>query len=231
MDSTLIFIVQLACLIPAIVFHEVAHGYVAYRLGDPTAKALGRLTLNPIKHVDPFGTVLLPGFLALMGAPVFGYAKPVPYNPQNFVNSIEGPVTRELYYKTLRKGELLVGLAGPATNFVLALAGALVAFSADYVAYLSVPVASALYLIGAQFALINLVLMFFNLLPLPPLDGSSIIAVFLPAKAMGTYYKLQQYSFPILLGVMFLAPRLLGFDVIGWYFDHTAYALAEFLLL
>ncbi len=224
-------IVSVACIIPAVVFHEVAHGYVAYRMGDPTAKALGRLTLNPLKHIDPFGTVILPLMLAVIGAPVFGYAKPVPYNPNNFSSTIKGPVTREAYFKNLKKGELLVGLAGPATNLALALFGALVAFLANFVAVLSVPVASAVYFVAAQFTLINLVLMFFNLLPIPPLDGSSIISIFLSPKAMQAYYKVQSYGFVILLAILFLAPRILGFDPLGWYFDHTAYALANFLLL
>lgn len=224
-------IISIACLIPAVVFHEVAHGYVAYRLGDPTAKALGRLTLNPIKHIDPFGTVMLPALLAFIGAPVFGYAKPVPYNPNNFVNGLEQPVSREAYVKNLKRGELLVGLSGPAANLLLALVGAGVAFIANLVAVLSIPVASAMFIVAAQFTLINLILMFFNLIPLPPLDGSSIISVFLPAKAMGAYYKLQTYSFPILLGILFLAPRILGFSPLDWYFDNTAYALADFLLI
>ena len=92
--------------VPAIVFHEVAHGFVAYRLGDPTAKRAGRLSLNPLKHVDPFGTVILPLCMLAMNGPVFGYAKPVPYNPS--------------YFKNPKTGDVIVGLAGPAANLVMA---------------------------------------------------------------------------------------------------------------
>ena len=95
-------IIMIICFVPAIVVHEVSHGFVAWKLGDPTAKNLGRLSLNPIKHVDPFGTVILPLLLMLAGGPIFGYAKPVPYNPG--------------YFKKIRQGELLTGLAGPASG-------------------------------------------------------------------------------------------------------------------
>ena len=91
-------IISVLCFVPAIVLHEVAHGFAAHKLGDPTAKSQGRLSLNPLKHIDPFGTVLMPLLLMAMGGPVFGYAKPVPYNP--------------MYFKNLRKGEAIVGLAG-----------------------------------------------------------------------------------------------------------------------
>ena len=102
-QSYIIYIViSVLCFVPAIVLHEVAHGFAAHKLGDPTAKSQGRLSLNPLKHVDPFGTVLMPLLLMAMGGPVFGYAKPVPYNP--------------MYFKNLRKGEAIVGLAGPAIS-------------------------------------------------------------------------------------------------------------------
>jgi len=106
MSDWMLDILHLAMFIPAIVLHELSHGYVSYRLGDPTAKMQGRLSLNPIKHMDPFGTVLLPLLLWFSGAPVFGYAKPVPINPG--------------YYKDYRKGMMLTGLAGPAANLTLA---------------------------------------------------------------------------------------------------------------
>ena len=107
-------IISVLCFVPAIVLHEVAHGFAAHKLGDPTAKSQGRLSLNPLKHVDPFGTVLMPLLLMAMGGPVFGYAKPVPYNP--------------MYFKNLRKGEAIVGLAGPAANLLMALASAFIAW-------------------------------------------------------------------------------------------------------
>ena len=100
--------------VPALVLHEVAHGFAAYKLGDPTAKASGRLSLNPLKHIDPFGTVILPAMLMLMGWPVFGYAKPVPYNPR--------------YFKDPRRDDVIVGLAGPAANLAMAAIAAAVAW-------------------------------------------------------------------------------------------------------
>ncbi len=100
--------------IPALVLHEVAHGFAAYKLGDPTAKASGRLSLNPLKHIDPFGTVILPAMLMFMGWPVFGYAKPVPYNPR--------------YFKDPRRDDVIVGLAGPAANLAMAAIAAAVAW-------------------------------------------------------------------------------------------------------
>ena len=112
--------------VPALVLHEVAHGFAAYKLGDPTAKSKGRLSLNPLKHVDPFGTVILPLCLLAMNMPMFGYAKPVPYNPA--------------YFEDPRKGDLVVGLAGPLANLVQAVAGAAVAAAL----YFALPVGSFL---------------------------------------------------------------------------------------
>lgn len=106
-------LISILCFIPALVFHEVAHGFVAYKLGDPTAKNMGRLSLNPLKHLDIFGTVILPLILLLANMPIVGYAKPVPYNPR--------------YFKNLKKGDLLVGLAGPLANLILALLSCLIA--------------------------------------------------------------------------------------------------------
>jgi Zn-dependent protease len=184
-------------------------------MGDSTAKRQGRLSLNPIKHIDPFGTVLLPLMLALLHLPVFGYAKPVPYNPNNF--------------KDLKKGELLTGLAGPAANLIMALASALIAT----ILLLVVPeVNEALnwaYNILFYFALINLYLMFFNLIPIPPLDGSSIIAVFLSRRALETYYRIQQYSLPILMIILVVLPMVLHFNPLGVYMNATAGNIANLL--
>ena len=117
MDSTTIiyYVCCLLSFVPAIVFHEVAHGFAAYRLGDPTAKAAGRLTLNPLAHVDPFGSVILPLLMMIMGGPVFGYAKPVPYNPT--------------FFKNKRTDDFIVGMAGPAANLLMALLGSAVAIA------------------------------------------------------------------------------------------------------
>ena len=210
-------IVMLVLLIPSITFHEFMHGYAAYRLGDPTAKDAGRLTLNPIKSIDPFGTILLPLLMSLSGGPIFGYAKPVPYNP--------------MYFKNLRKGELITGFSGPAANLALALVGALIAWTAVLAVVLSEPLARALYLVGSTMTMLNLVLMFFNLLPIPPLDGSSIVPIFLPNSAMEGWYKLQRYSFIILIGLLWGLPMLFpGLNIIGTYINYTVLPLMNLLL-
>ena len=219
-DTLLIVVLQVLCFIPAIVVHEVAHGYVAYRLGDPTAKSAGRLSLNPLKHVDPFGTVLMPLLLMLAGGPVFGYAKPVPYNPR--------------YFKDIRKGDMLVGLAGPAANLLMALLGAVALFClAHFVPgfiYESSVVVALLETFCYLFIMLNLYLMFFNLIPLPPLDGSSLLLFFLPKKYLPQYYKVQQYAMPIFLIVVVLIPYVLNFSPIGIYLDATAGTLGSLLL-
>lgn len=206
-------ICSLLSFIPAIVCHEVMHGFAAYKLGDPTAKRAGRLSLNPLKHIDPFGTVIMPLLLMLMNMPVFGYAKPVPYNPS--------------YFKNPRKGDLIVGLAGPFANLVLAIIGAIVFTILSFVLPSSLLVQNdflyyfyALYL--PMFSLINLYLMFFNLLPIPPLDGSSIFAFFLPIKYLPKYYQVQRYAFPIFMIAVILVPYVLHFNPIGVYLDWTA---------
>lgn len=210
-------ILWLVLLIPSITFHEFMHGYAAYRLGDPTAKNAGRLTLNPIKSMDPFGSVLLPLLMYASGGPIFGYAKPVPYNP--------------MYFKNLRKGEVITGFAGPAANLVLALVGAALA-------WLAVPLYNAapnvwywMSLVGYTLTLTNLVLMFFNLLPIPPLDGSSIVPMFLPDSAMRGWYQIQRYSFVVLIALLWVLPTLIpGLDPIGAYFKYTVYPIMSLLL-
>lgn len=219
MDYQIPYIIcSVLAFIPAIVCHEFMHGFAAYKLGDNTAKQSGRLTLNPLKHVDPFGTVILPLLLIFMGGPVFGYAKPVPYNPNNF--------------KDKRKGDVIVGLAGPAANLVLALIGSALMF-----ALAGVPLTAnnmffvyfySLFL--PLFIMINLYLMFFNLLPIPPLDGSSIIAFFLPVKYLPTYYKVQQYALPIFLIIIFVLPYIIHVNPISMYLNVTAGSLGALLI-
>ncbi|WP_041690711.1 site-2 protease family protein [Eggerthella sp. YY7918] len=214
-------ICSILSFVPAIVCHEAMHGFAAYRLGDPTAKSAGRLSFNPIRHIDPFGTVIMPLLLMAMNMPVFGYAKPVPYNPA--------------YFKDPRKGDLIVGLAGPAANLVLALLAAAV----TWVLYLVLPVAQLVqqnelfyyfYLMFLpMFALINLYLMFFNLLPIPPLDGSSIFAFFMPVKYLPKYYQVQRYAFPIFMIVVIFVPYVLHFNPIGIYLNATAGNMANLL--
>ena len=206
-------ICSILSFVPAIVLHEMAHGFAAWKLGDPTAKRAGRLSFNPLAHIDPFGTVIMPFLLMAMNMPVFGYAKPVPYNPA--------------YFKDPRKGDLIVGLAGPAANLVLAVLGAVV----YTLVMLVLPVSALaqndvfyyfLTLFLPMFSLINLYLMFFNLLPIPPLDGSSIFAFFLPQKYLPQYYKVQRYAMPVFLIVVLLVPYVLHFNPIGIYLDATA---------
>lgn len=220
-ERILIILIELVCIVFSIMVHEIAHGYAAYRLGDPTAKRAGRLTLNPAKHLDPFGSVLLPLIMSFIGGPIFAYAKPVPYNP--------------MYFKDRKKGELIVAFAGPASNLLQAFAGAGLCLVAQH---LFSPTMSAggyeallwLYRIGYYYCLINLVLLFFNIIPLPPLDGASIVTAFLTPSGMEKFYKVKQYSMFILLALLFLVPMVTPWDPLGWYLQHTAYTVLHVLI-
>jgi Zn-dependent protease len=215
-STQLIFgLIQLACFVPAIVVHEVSHGFAAYKLGDPTAKSMGRLSLNPIKHIDVFGTIILPILLALVGGPVFGYAKPVPYDPR--------------YFKNLKKGEVITGMAGPASNLAMALLTAGVAFVLVHTGLLSGNAGQWVFIALYYFTFINLILMFFNLIPLPPLDGSSLIVPFLPQSAIPTWYNIQRMALPIFFIVIFVVPQVFHFNPIYLYLDVTAGNLIELL--
>lgn len=197
MSETLqLALILLPCLIVAIVFHEVAHGWTALALGDPTAKEQRRLTLNPIRHVDPVGTVILPGFLAMVGAPVFGWAKPVPVNAARLGNP--------------RFGMMAVAAAGPATNFLLALIGAAALGLASASGEPSDLVTQGLF----TFILINLFIALFNLLPIPPFDGSHIVEGALPRRWAVAYEKLRPYGMLLFLGLIALAWVFPAFDVI-----------------
>lgn len=208
-------VLQFLLFIPAVVLHEYAHGWVSYKLGDPTAKMAGRLTLNPIKHVDPVGTVILPAIMALGGGPVFGYAKGVPINPH--------------YYKDYRKGMMISGLAGPATNVLLTLLSTALFWAlwlgADLIAgslnAASVEVLNWV-LYGLQvFALINLSLTFFNLIPMPPLDGSRVLPLFLSDRALASYHRFERQGMLIFIAVVFFLPQVTGIDLIDGYFSVT----------
>jgi Zn-dependent protease len=176
-------VIFIVLLIMSVILHEVSHGLVARRLGDRTAEMAGRLTLNPIPHIDPFGSVLLPAMLAISGAPVFGWARPVPVNPRLFKHPTEGMA--------------LTALAGPVSNLTLALvAGRLL-----------LPATSGIVadLVWA-FGVINVVLAVFNLLPIPPLDGSRMLPLFLGDRGRAAYAKVEQYGFLILFAVLFIIP-------------------------
>ncbi len=190
-------------LIFSIVIHEVSHGLVANYLGDPTAKYAGRLTLNPLKHLDPIGSVIVPIFCILMtkltgGGIIFGWAKPVPINPYNF---------RDQKY-----GSAKVALAGPGANLIIAL---IFGLSLRFLPIISA--FSGLYLMFSYIVYINILLAVFNLLPVPPLDGSHILFTFLPAGAENVKVFLRQFGFFILLFIIFFFFPWISL-VINWIF-------------
>lgn len=177
-------------LLIAITCHEAAHGFAAWRLGDPTAKIAGRLTFNPIRHVDPVGTVIFPLLLVLIKSPfLFGWAKPVPVNPRYFQNPVQGM--------------MLVSLAGPGTNFALAVVFALIFHALIFLAVLlggsGLNVIEPLVLMARYGVIINLILGIFNLLPIPPLDGAKILAGFLPDEGVRMVYGFERYGFIVII--------------------------------
>ena len=181
-EAIMIFVV----LLFSVILHEVAHGYTALRLGDPTARDAGRLSLNPIKHVDPFGTVFLPLLLHLAQSPILiGWAKPVPVNP--------------LLLREPRKAMMLVAASGPLTNITLAV---LFALGLRYLPASTVPLFVDLLVFSCY---INIILALFNLLPVPPLDGSKLLAGLLPARLRESYMRLGRYGIFIVLPLVYLA--------------------------
>ncbi len=197
--ETILFFVM---LIPSVILHEVSHGVAALRFGDPTAKDAGRLTLNPIPHIDPFGTILLPAMLALTTGGIFGYAKPVPVRP--------GRMRRP------RDHGLLVSLVGPVVNIALAVLAAIV------LGLLPRDPTSASLLVDAVaiFGFVNVILAAFNLIPIPPLDGSAIVERLLPRRWLPRWHQLRNYSMGILLILVLLVPgafnRVFGVALDGW---------------
>ncbi len=191
MDLTRIIYLIPALLI-GVIFHEVAHGYVAMLQGDPTAKLAGRLTLNPLSHLDPFGSILMPLliYFGSGGRFMFGSAKPVPINP--------------MYFRNGRRGLFWVGLAGPATNISIAVLAGLISRPVWGVlpAYLQVFV---VYLVE-----INLILAIFNMIPVPPLDGSRLVEAFLPTQYLIRYRSIEQY------GILIVFAFLIFFGGVFW---------------
>ncbi len=191
--KTMEIVFGIIILIFSIILHEVAHGYAAEALGDPTARYAGRLTLNPIPHIDPVGSIILPLVTWFSGGFIFGWAKPVPYNPYNVRHGVWG--------------EAMVAAAGPLTNIAIALLfGLLVRFA---------PIPSGISEIFALIVLVNISLAIFNLVPIPPLDGSKILFALLPPSKQNIRYMLEQYGFIlviifILIGWRFISPLVLS---------------------
>ncbi len=172
-------------IVPSVILHEVSHGWVANYFGDSTAKDNGRLTLNPLAHIDPFGTVLLPLMMVLAGLPAFGYAKPVPVN----VSRLRNPRTQSLY----------VSLAGPLVNIILSGIGLGLCFLAVHDTQ-----SQLMFNVGEYLGLANLVLAAFNLIPIPPLDGSAIIERFVPRKHLPRYYQMRARALPVVMVLVVL---------------------------
>lgn len=194
MDGVPLLIFEILVLFFSVIVHEISHGVTAERLGDPTARLAGRITLNPLKHIDPFGSVILPLLLALpalFGQPafIFGWAKPVPYNP----NVLKNP----------RSGAGQIAAAGPISNILLAIVFGLMVRTIDP--------ASPLSLLFEIIIYINILLAVFNLLPLPPLDGSKVLFALLPATERSSQITrfLERYGFVILLAIIFFGGGIL----------------------
>jgi Zn-dependent protease len=207
MNQTILDVAALVVpLIIAIVFHEVAHGWTARMLGDPTAAQLGRLTLNPFKHVDPFGTLILPGMLKLAGLPVFGWAKPVPVIKERLRNP--------------RRDMMIVAAAGPASNLVMALIGAVllgllirtvtgpgdVGVTTDFLAQNL-----------SNFVLLNIFLALFNLLPVPPFDGGHIVEGLLPRPLAEKFAGFHKQALLVMILLLVVLPYLVpSMNVVSW---------------
>ncbi|MBW3610151.1 MAG: site-2 protease family protein [Actinobacteria bacterium] len=192
-------LVVVGVLVPSVILHEVSHGVVALFYGDDTAKQAGRLTLNPVRHIDPFGTLILPALLALSGLGAFGYAKPVPVRP----NRLRHPRQHSLY----------VSLAGPAVNVALVL----VAVGVYRSFFEPVRLGDSVFLdpslparIVFFFGFVNVILAVFNLLPIPPLDGSAVIERVLPQRWWPAWLKVQKWSMGILLLLVLALPGALS---------------------
>ncbi len=189
MDSFVTLIFQLAILLMSVVVHEFAHGWMAFRLGDPTAKYYGRLTLNPIKHLDFWGSFMVPLMLFIFsqGTMMFGWAKPVPYNPYNL--------------KDQRYGSAKVAFAGPAANLLVALVFGLgLRFMP-----MELMISTGLGQVFGLIVFLNILLAIFNLMPIPPLDGSKVLFTFLPASMENLRIFLEQYGMFVLLFFIFFA--------------------------
>jgi Zn-dependent protease len=199
-------IILFCVIVPSIILHEVSHGWVAKFYGDDTAKRAGRLTLNPMVHIDPVGTLIVPALLALGSFGVFGWAKPVPVNTARM--------------RSPRNNGVVVSLAGPLTNAVLAAIGAVVFITFFRSAVLATGTLSVPAQIAFYFGLGNVWLAVFNLIPIPPLDGSVLFERLLPARYWPTYLRIRPYTMPIILGLVLLNYLMGVHGPITVLFDH-----------
>lgn len=215
------FAIQVAIIavpiIVAITFHEAAHGFVAWRLGDDTAYRLGRVTFNPIRHIDPIGTVILPAVLYLTTGFMFGYAKPVPVNFRRL--------------RQPRRDMVLVAAAGPGINIALAVASAILIHLLPVESTLAGRIAGSILVVSVT---VNVILAVFNMLPLPPLDGGRVAVGLLPYPLAVRLSRLERYGMFILLGAIFLLPWIgsqLGVDlaVVQWIIGPVAERIEQFI--
>jgi len=191
MDKILVIAIQLTIVLFAISIHESAHGWMAEKFGDPTARNQGRITLNPIAHIDPIGTIIFPLILAIMGAPVFGWAKPVIVNPYNLRNP--------------RRDHMFIAAAGPGSNIIAATGGIIIFLVLKRFGLVMSPGSiEILVMILLYLIIINIYLAIFNLIPIPPLDGSGIIEGILKGEALYNYQKIKPYGFLILILMIYL---------------------------
>jgi len=202
-------LILFGCLVVAVILHEISHGVAAYAFGDDTAKKAGRLTLNPVPHIDVFGSLVLPAMGALAGLPIIGFAKPVPVDPRRMRNP--------------RRDMLLVSLAGPASNLLLM---AVAAVTAKWLLHSGSGLATAFDRSGSDllveivfyFAVVNLMLGIFNLLPIPPLDGSAIFERFLPGSWLPFWYRFRTYGILVVFLIVFMVPGLIT-RIVGPFYD------------